>query len=105
MKIENLVQMPKVAVYIRNIIDEMCADIANGDEIVWEAIDQELRWQWTNKRTGKQWSFNIRLFKRLMQQGYKDPRMPLFAALVSNTKTIPEIQKEMLRLENLKAFW
>lgn len=97
--------MPKVAVYVRNIIDEICVDIAAGDEIKWEPIDQELRWVWTNKRTGKQWSFNIRVFKRLMEQGHKDPRMPLFAAFVSNTKPIPEIQKELLRLENLKAFW
>ncbi len=105
MRIESLVQMPKVSVYVRNIIDEICADIANGDEIKWEPIDQELRWVWTNMRTGKQWSFNIRVFKRLMNQGHKDPRMPLFAAFVSNTLSIPKIQQEMQRLERLKVFW
>lgn len=91
--------------FVRTVIDEICADIANGDEIKWEAIDQELRWLWTNTRTGKQWSFNIRVFKRLVDQTNKDPRMPLFANLVSNTKTVPEIQREILRLEALKSFW
>lgn len=103
--VEDTVQMPQVAVYIKNIIDEICVDIANGDEIKWEAIDQELRWVWTNKRTGKQWSFNIRVFKRVMNQDPKDPRLPLFAKFVSNTAPIPEIQKDLNRLENLKAFW
>ena len=91
--------------FVRDVIDEICADIANGDEIKWEAIDHELSWQWTNTRTQKKWKFNIRVFKRLVDQTNKDPRMPLFANLVSNTKAIPEIQKEMRRLEDLKAFW
>jgi hypothetical protein len=91
--------------FVRTVIDEISADIANGDVIKWEAIDQELRWLWTNTRTGKQWSFNIRVFKRLVQQSDKDPRLPLFGHLVANTKTVPEIQREILRLEALKVFW
>lgn len=91
--------------FVRRVIDEICDDIANGDEIKWEAIDQELCWQWTNTRTRKQWKFNIRVFKLLMQQCDKDPRMPYFALFVSNTKTTPEIQKQMHRLEALKVFW
>ena len=91
--------------FVRQVIDEICDDIANGDKVKWEAIDQELCWQWTNTRTQKQWKFNIRVFKLLVQQTNQDPRMPLFANFVSNTKTTPDIQKEMRRLEDLKAFW
>jgi hypothetical protein len=98
--------MPKVAaVYIRNIIDEICEDIAMGDEIMWEASSLVLQWVWTNTRTGKEWKLGINLFRRLIYQGHGDPRLPAFRAFVSNRMAIPDIQKEMLRLERLKAFW
>lgn len=91
--------------YIRDIIDEICADIARGDEVKWEARNRELRWIWTNTRTQKQWNFGVNLFKRLLNQGHGDPRIPFFCAFVGNRMTVPEVQAEMQRLEKLKAFW
>jgi len=93
--------MTPITKYI-TLINEIAEEMKNGDEIIWEQRQIEMRWCWKNTRTGQE-RF-IRVVDVRSSGDRDDIRFQTCIDFIQGRKNAFEARRMIEKLPKLKAF-
>jgi hypothetical protein len=90
---------------LRHLLDKLCQALQNGENLLFKEEPTRLGWSWINADSKEEYGF-IPLSNIKQMIRFRSPINDRLLILISGqTGLLLKAQKEIIRLENLKAFW